>query len=635
MPRQTIIQYGSDQPLPLRVKLRAGGLSMIYEAGELRYVRTGQTELVRRWYVAVRNQNWETAKMSIRDETVIDSGDSFAISYTIDFIAPGIDYVAQTKIKGTPDSVVCFDFHGESRSSFLRNRIGFCVLHPPATCSGHSVRVKHPDGSITTTRFPSLISPHQLFTQITSLEHDVPGGGACRLNFAGDVFETEDQRNWYDASFKTYCTPLGVPFPLPVAIGDRVHQTVTLSTSGLDDRPQDEVIAAREMSTSIKVDASHVVPMVSLGLGVSSVDVGLSQLPRDQLRRLRLAHIRVDLRLGEAGWKVQLSHGLAQAISLGVAIELVIFVTPHDVLRIHELARLLKPHAARLARVIVNQNNARAISHAVFDEARQILQPLDVPVGGGSDFEFVDVNRSHPSQHADFVSFSVNPQVHAFDNASLVETASSAGDVIRTARSIAPNKPVVVSPITLKRRTNPDAAARVITRPGELPTNVDPRQMSLFAAGWTLATLKHWISSGAASLTLFETTGWRGVIESDNGCDAPLLFHSEPAQLFPVFHLLEAIAGFESVISSTSGDPLWQEVLVVASGDRVRVLVANLTDEPRQIELPRGVVAVLDHTTAASGFVVRPELNRCMTLEPFAIVRVDTTLSVVHQDSHP
>ena len=38
----------------------------------------------------------------------------------------------------------------------------------------------------------------------------------------GETFETEDQRNWSDASFKTYGTPLHLPFPVEVEEGTRV-----------------------------------------------------------------------------------------------------------------------------------------------------------------------------------------------------------------------------------------------------------------------------------------------------------------------------------------------------------------------------------------------------------------------------
>jgi len=41
----------------------------------------------------------------------------------------------------------------------------------------------------------------------------------------------EDQRNWTDASFKTYSTPLRLPYPAPVAAGTVIEQTVRLNLS--------------------------------------------------------------------------------------------------------------------------------------------------------------------------------------------------------------------------------------------------------------------------------------------------------------------------------------------------------------------------------------------------------------------
>ncbi len=54
LPRN-VIYYGSDEPQPEQVSLRAGPLSTILEAGDLRYIRLGHTEIVRRIYVALRD----------------------------------------------------------------------------------------------------------------------------------------------------------------------------------------------------------------------------------------------------------------------------------------------------------------------------------------------------------------------------------------------------------------------------------------------------------------------------------------------------------------------------------------------------------------------------------------------------
>ena len=49
------------------------------------------------------------------------------------------------------------------------------------------------------------------------------------IAFEGEVFEMEDQRNWTDASFKTYCRPLALPRPYTLEAGDEVRQRITVT----------------------------------------------------------------------------------------------------------------------------------------------------------------------------------------------------------------------------------------------------------------------------------------------------------------------------------------------------------------------------------------------------------------------
>ena len=51
----------------------------------------------------------------------------------------------------------------------------------------------------------------------------------AHLYFEGDVFETEDQRNWTDASYKTYSTPLDQPYPAKVTKGTALFQRIEFS----------------------------------------------------------------------------------------------------------------------------------------------------------------------------------------------------------------------------------------------------------------------------------------------------------------------------------------------------------------------------------------------------------------------
>ena len=123
------------------------------------------------------------------------------------------------------------DFAGEARSAFLRNRVGLVVLHPAGRRRRGRPGPAHRRRGSSEGRWPEAISPHQPFVDVAGFDWTTEGL-AARLDLAGDVFETEDQRNWTDASFKTYSTPLALPFPVPVAVGDRVHQRVRLAVVG-------------------------------------------------------------------------------------------------------------------------------------------------------------------------------------------------------------------------------------------------------------------------------------------------------------------------------------------------------------------------------------------------------------------
>ena len=122
-------------------------------------------------------------------------------------------------------------------------------------------------------------------------------------------------------------------------------------------------------------------------------------------------------------------------------------------------------------------------------------------MGAGSDAYFTELNRERPPADAlDFVSYSLNPQVHAFDDASLTETLEAQALTVKSARRFAAGKSVHVGPVTLQPRFNPNATGpEPEPPPGELPAQVDPRQLSLLGAGWTLGSVKYLSAGGAAA----------------------------------------------------------------------------------------------------------------------------------------
>src|SRR5439155_6344735 len=84
---------------------------------------------------------------------------------------------------------------------------------------------------------PLLIGPQRivdgtlfaLFPAVSRLIIDATDDLAVRFDFEGDLFEMEDQRNWTDNSFKTYCTPLALPWPKDAHAGQKISQKVTIT----------------------------------------------------------------------------------------------------------------------------------------------------------------------------------------------------------------------------------------------------------------------------------------------------------------------------------------------------------------------------------------------------------------------
>jgi hypothetical protein len=254
------------------------------------------------------------------------------------------------------------------------------------------------------------------------------------------------------------------------------------------------------------------------------------------------------------------------------------------------------------------------------------------------------LNRNRPPTDAlSFLSYSINPQVHAFDDLSLVETLEAQAATVESARRFAGGLPVAVGPVTLRPRFNPDATGpEPEPAPGELPPQVDPRQMSLLGAAWTLGSLASLAGGGVESVTYYETSGWRGVMERPEGSPLPARFHSIPGGVFPLYHVLAdagEVAG-GAVLPVASSDPLRAAGLAIRREGRTRVLLANLSAEPQRVTL-RGVAGRasarrLDETNAERA-MVSPEEYRAapgepldardgeLTLDllPYAVVRLD------------
>src|SRR5690606_6596188 len=123
---------------------------------------------------------------------------------------------------------------------------------------------------------------------------------------------------------------------------------------------------------------------------------------------------------------------------------------------------------------------------------------------------FTELNRNPvDAQSLDGVTYSINPQVHAFDDQSLVETLEAQGYTVQSARRLYPDKKIRISPISFHMRWNPNATCD--NKRLREPTGwTDKRQFTLFGACWFLISLTYLGESGVASYTYFELSGENG-----------------------------------------------------------------------------------------------------------------------------
>ncbi len=593
-------RHGKDEELPQRRVLKAGPLSLAFEQGELRSIRLGEREVLNRLYVAVRDRNWDTAPPVISRLKVDAGEDAFRVSFDVDCMLREISFQWKGVITGDAAGTVVFSMEGIAHSTFLKNRIGFCILHPDS-CAGAPCVLAHADGSEERGLFPKAISPHQPFREMRGISHEVFPGVWAELRFDGDVFETEDQRNWTDASYKTYCTPLRLPFPIQVEKGSTVSQTVTLRLRAeAGSRPHAGGARESEGRVPASFDISPTGPvgvLPAIGLCTASHGMELSEREIALIRALRLDHLRVDLDPADQGLRRTLDRALREAASLGADVHAAVHLSDAAEAELSTLRGLLEEAGSRApVLVLVFKKGEPCTTDRWIELGRRILGPA-VPsarFASGTNAYFAELNRGKPAgPAADCIVYSINPQIHAFDELSLMETLSAQATTVQCARAISGGRPVVVSPVTLKARFNAVATGPVPPAPpGELPPQVDPRQMSLFAAAWTLGSLAGLSEAGAAATTWYETTGWRGVMETESGPPLPERFAPLPGCVFPLYHVLadigEARAG--QVLRGTPRFPRRTAGITIHWSAKRRTLIANLECAAQTVAL-RGLSA--------------------------------------------
>ena len=573
------------------VPLRAGPVSLSLSGCDLRRIVLCGREVIQRMYVAVRDRTWGTAPNRIVEQTVEQKEDGFRVRLNVESVTESVDFVWSASIDGTVEGSIDFSFEGVARRDFYRNRIGFCILLPQeaagTACRG--VTSGAPQSPLVEGRLPLLISPHQPFRDLTSFSYEAEQGVWSRLDFEGDVFEMEDQRNWTDASFKIYCTPLDVPFPVLVKEGDRIRQRVGFSLRDGSGAPLREAIfatappranARKERPISVEIGAPDPRTLCRIGFGAGEADANIPGLA-SRAATLCPDHLRIEADLDVEDWRERILRGSRLAQEIGTPLWCLLTTSgreaPTDLAE--SLGSMPQPPAALLVtRNVPPWNTDAALVESVRAQFRHAGQhPL---FGGGTDAWFAQLNRSRPeAKDLDFVFYSATPQVHAADNASIIENLPGLASTVDSASLLAGGKAVAVSPLSLAPRFNP-AFPNEDIYPLEREarrTAGDPRQRELFGAAWALMSIRHLSDSNAWAVTFDELEGSRGVFSLDP---------SAGSRLFPVFHLFQELSRWSGaqLLAIRSGSPQIVDGLAVISSGGGAAFLANLGDCARTVK---------------------------------------------------
>ena len=543
---------------PWRLQLRGDELADIEFRGHpvLRAIRP-----------VVRDHDWRTLAPTVESMTTDDDGGTFSLRFTVAFAGFGAEYRAELTVSASDDELtVAFD--GTAPGDFRSNRIGLVVLHRPDD-AGRSVTVTAPDQRRTGGAFPTDISPHQPFLNIAAMSWE-RDGTAFGLEFTGDTFETEDQRNWTDASFKTYSTPLSRPFPVAVHAGDRVHQSIRLTAAPAQPAAANHVAEAPAPNPehdvlTIRRRGRGRVP--ALGTSSSRSTARLRAVPG-------VAALIVEVPGSDTIAAAEiLRHAEQQSAELGT--ELDVRITAAGAGAVGRVLDLLP--LGNVTRIGVFGAGSHVTEPELWEElvSEARRRGFRGTLLAGARSHFTELNRRQDALpgNADAITYSITPQMHATEVPHVAESLPIQRLTALNALRIGSGKPLHIGPVTLKARFNAvstDGAYDAATI-GEMST--DPLQAETFAAAWLLASIAALTLPGVESVSYFEASGPRGLLTDDG----------VPTPAFQLFGALAALRGADvlEVEGSVPGLVLYP----VTAGSGVLLFAANLTAEPLPLAL--------------------------------------------------
>ncbi|MDO8681838.1 MAG: hypothetical protein Q7R30_25285 [Acidobacteriota bacterium] len=605
--REAIRLYGTNEPQPVLRRLAAGLLSCEFENGALRHIRWGTVEIARGIGYLFRDRDWGTVPADVLGLTVQQTAGHFVVDFTLQIATPDGTLRASARIEGDDNGRLSFAVSATPTATLRTNRCGFVVLHP-SDCAGRTLAVEHTDGRVEEATFPREISPSQPVLDIRGLTYSPADGLTLRCRLEAELpldpagkFEMEDQRNWSDASFKTYVGSLLDPWPYALAADVTLEQRVELEVFGT---------AAAQPALAggpceLRFGAATALKMPTIGVGVPPGVHRATAGEHEALRSVRAGWWIVDGALDDPRLPEDLGMIAALRRGLGTRIQFDAIAPASD----------SPEDAARLAAQLCDRSGLQVEAIRILPapylksyQPRDVwpdLPPLEAYasaarrhfpgalIGGGMFTYFTELNRKRPSAEGlDFIGHATCPIVHAADDVSVMETIDVLDAIAHSVRAAWPGLAYRLGPSTIAARRNPygEAPAPNPDQRRLALTDADPRQRGQFGAAWTLAYAAAVVHAGLDVLALHHSHGPSGPF-AGAGQVVPAwpvlrrLASAAGAKVFPILGLQAGMAG----LAWEAEDGSVQGLLANLGADVVKVCWAG---GDREAEL--GAYGILD-----------------------------------------
>ena len=615
-PSRAVKFFGTDESIETPRVLKAGPLSAEFESGNLRYIKFHGIEMIRAISYIVRDKNWGTYNPKLSNLKIEERADAFRVSYDAETGDQTQIFRYSAVITGNAQGALRFEGTGTSVTDFLTNRTGFVVLHPIEGVAGAPAHVEHVDGRIVDTAFPALIDPVQPMMNLRAITHEFSKGISVRCLMEGDTFEMEDQRNWTDASYKTYVRPLALPWPYTIPKGETLVQSVSLSVSGSMAQKQEG-----EGRSVIKIESAPTTAKVPpLGAALDPDDLEAVHDNRAVLKTIGISHVicHYDPRRGHN--RQSLARQVEEARALGHELWLEAVITKVEGWQDEVTALGADVDALGHPFAVVMLSPASDMkctlpgsvwppcppADELFDLARKTFGT--VRLAGGMFSYFTELNRKRPPvDRLDLVSFTTSALVHAGDDRSVTESLEAMPHIARSVTAISKSCPWIVGPSAIGMRDNP-YGAQVADNPHDFRQAMnrnDPRQRGLIAAAFDVGYFAHMAIGGAKAIALGGLAGPFGTVSSQTPWPQP--FFDQSHGLYPVYHVRRTLASLRgaNLQSLKIARPRDVMGLSAKTANKYVTLLANLTGDKQSVslfELKNAQIALLDaeHFVAAS-----------------------------------